>query len=268
MKEKIALVVAFFTVLTFAQSQVTFQPRQMEEAKGIVYNEEFTVDLKFLQTNGFSIGANSSKIKTYYKTTFYHFDFGELKHIREYRQQSFGPGGLNGLSGGNSYVFGKQNNLYTIRAGYGQKRYFSEKAKKKGLAVGMIYEIGPTLGLLKPYYLDLAYTTDVSGTPRNVDRSERYSSSNHDIFLNRSVIQGATGFSKGLSELSVIPGVHAQVAAHFDWGAFDEFVKALEAGIMIDVFLREAPIMVEVDGIENSPIFINVFINLQLGKRW
>jgi hypothetical protein len=32
----------------------------------------------------------------------------------------------------------------------GEKKYFSEKAKRRGVAVGVNYEIGATLGLLKP----------------------------------------------------------------------------------------------------------------------
>ena len=55
---------------------------------------------------------------------------------------------------------------------------------------------------------------------------------------------------------------------HFDWGAFDEYVKSLEGGIMVDAFAREAPIMVEVGGAENSRVFVNLFLHLQFGKRW
>jgi hypothetical protein len=60
------------------------------------------------------------------------------------------------------------------------------------------------------------------------------------------------------------------MALHFDWGAFDEFVKAMEAGVMVDFYFKKVPIMVETANgdIENSPLFINLFINIQLGKRW
>ena len=47
-------------------------------------------------------------------------------------------------------------------------------------------------------------------------------------------------------------------------------LKAIEAGIMFDFYFKKVPIMVENDVIdaENRPFFINLFINLQLGKRW
>jgi hypothetical protein len=57
---------------------------------------------------------------------------------------------------------------------------------------------------------------------------------------------------------------------HFDWGSMDEFVKALELGVMADVFLNEVPIMIEspyTPGVDNQAVFINLFMNFQFGKR-
>ena len=51
---------------------------------------------------------------------------------------------------------------------------------------------------------------------------------------------------------------------HLDWGAFDEFVKAFEIGAMLDVFPSKIPILV---GENNHQVFLNFFVNLQLGKR-
>ena len=260
-----SLIIIFFAGSLFGQ--VTFQPKQESsfDSKGIVYNKELSFDLQFLQTNGWSFAMNSGKIKTYYLTPFYHISIGELKHIKEYRQQSLES--LGGSFGNNqSFILGKQNNLFAVRAGYGQKRYFSEKAKIKGLAVGISYEAGPTLGLLKPYYLDLRYPSDSGGS--DVFRAQKYNEENHDIFLERTRIGGAAGLGKGFSEIAIRPGFHAMASAHFDWGAFDEFVKAMEAGFMIDFFFGDTDIMVETEGVENRPFFMNVFINLQLGKRW
>lgn len=265
MKFRILILLALFGLCGIATGQTTFQPKQDSyDSKGIVYDKEITFDLQFLQTNGWSLAFNQGKLKTYYLTPYYHFGIGGLKHIKEYRQQSFDNAGISSIGDSQSYVFGKQNSLYVVRVGYGQKRYFSEKAKIRGLAVGVNYEMGPTLGLLKPYYLDLSYP---DGSGDDTFRSEKYSEANHDVFLERLRIKGSSGFLRGFSELSFRPGVHAQASAHFDWGAYDEFVKAVEAGFMIDVFFGNTDLMVEIEGVENRPFFMNVFINLQLGKR-
>lgn len=239
------------------------------DAKGIVYQKELTFDLEFLQTNGYALGVNIGKLKTYYLTNFYNIEIGEIKHTREYRQSfDFPAPSSNRVS--RAFIFGKQNNFIVLRGGLGQKRYFSEKAKRKGLAVGISYEGGPSLGLLKPYYLELVRTSEPGGNDYFI-RSEKYSAGNEDLFLDITRIFGASGFSKGLGEVKVLPGGHAKMAVHFDWGAFDEFVKALEAGVMIDFYFRDVPIMVEspqVPNVNNSPIFVNLYLNLQLGKRW
>ena len=91
------------------------------------------------------------------------------------------------------------------------------------------------------------------------------------MFLDINSIYGATGLQRGLNPLSIQPGAHAKIAVHLDWGAYDEFVKSVEAGVALDVFLREMPIMIDsprVPNAENKMLFINLYINLQLGKRW
>lgn len=231
-----------------------------EERVGIVYNRETTFNMKLTTNRGFVPGIEFGRLRTYYKTTFFHVSLGELKHPKEQRQsadpvpgRSFRP-----------YIFGKQNNFFAIRAGWGTKRYFSEKAKTKGVAVGMSYAFGPTLGLLKPYYLAICYPDP----DRPIDCRifhEKYSTENASLFLDENGrIKGASPFTKGFGELGVRPGANLSVAFHMDWGAFDEFVKALEIGAMLDVFPSKIPIMV---GDENKQLFFNFFVNLQLGKR-
>lgn len=242
-----------------------------DDLKGIVYNKEFTVDLK-LHTHGFALGVNFGTLKTFYRTDFFNFEIGELKHPREVRQNfDFQPIPSGKVS--RAFSFGKQNSFFVLRGGFGQKRYFSEKAKRRGLAIGLSYEAGPSLGLVKPYYLELIkLDTDPNDPSTNVNIvSERFSEDNLDEFLDANKIFGYSGFSKGLGEISVMPGGHAKFAVHFDWGAFDEFVKAIEAGVMVDFYFKKIPIMVESDrlnNIENQPYFFNLYLNLQLGKRW
>jgi hypothetical protein len=254
-----------FYISTLA-GQVTFQPKSLDaENKGIIYNRETTVDFKVLQTNGMALGLNFGRIRTYYLTNFYHFELGYIKHTKEYRKQAIGGPLIPNIGGGQSYIFGKRNQFILLRGGVGQKRYFTEKAKLRGLAVGVSYEAGPTIGMLKPYYLDLGYPLD-NGTQLEF-RSEKYSESNREVFLNDDLVGGFSGFSRGLGEISIMPGVHGQASLHLDWGAFDEFVKAMEAGIMIDLFFDKVPIMVEAENVENQNLFINLFLTLQLGKR-
>ncbi len=268
---KILLILAACASLSLqmmAQEVIVPGQNYYEERKGIVYNKEFSVNFK-LHTNGYSLGVDIGKVKTYYRTQFYSIEIGEIKHPKEFRQSfEFPTQASNRLS--RPFIFGKENNLIPLRVGFGETRYFSEKAKRKGLAIGITYAAGASIGLLKPYYLDLLRFSD-GGSGERYIRSERFSEDNADHFLNVDRIFGSSGFTKGLNEIQLMPGGHAKFAVHFDWGAFDEFVKALDAGIMLDLYFKRVPIMVEsplVLNAENRPFFVNLYLNLQLGKRW
>ena len=260
MKLKLYHIFALLLTGLSLSAQETIQPKQMDTNFGIVYNQEFALGIR-MHTNGFAVGTTFGKLKTYYLTKYLHFEIGELKHEKEFRQSFDTPTPINGHIS-RAFKYGKQNNLYVVRGSMGAKRYFSEKAKHKGVAFGISYEGGATLGLLKPYYLELR-----AGDGR-VSVPTRFSEENADRFLDIYSIQGASGWTKGFSKLSVLPGAHGKFAVHFDWGAYDEYLKSVEAGLMVDFFAKKAPIMVERDNVENNQLFLNLFLHLQFGKRW
>ena len=262
MKNIILVLVIILSATTFTQAQkINKERKKFREDKGVTYEKEFGVDIR-PHTNGFAIAGNYGIIKTYYKTQVFQFEITELRHPREVRQSfDFFNTPLGNTS--RSFVFGKQNSFYALHLGYGGKRYFSEKANRKGVAIGMTYSIGPSLGITKPYYLQLRRFEQ-----NPIDYSvvnEKYSPENASEFLNINSIFGGAGFSYGLDELSVMPGGHAKIGLHLDWGAFDEFIKAIEAGITVDVYPKKIALMVTED---NPSIFLNFYIAVQLGKRW
>jgi hypothetical protein len=262
------------TAVASAQSG-TFNPKEPNSGnKGIVYDRETAFDLT-LFGNGYELGVNIGKLKTYYRTEYFHFGIGELKHNREFKNRDgiVGGGGSRGLNN-SSYVYGKQNSLYTLRAAYGIKRYYTEKARKKGLAIGVSYQGGPTIGLLKPYMLELN-RTEVGGS--NNPSIESFNGDNANFFLNTDRIIGAAPFINGIGDISVRPGINFSGAIHFDWGAFDQYVKAVEVGIAADIFFSDVPILIDdvefsgvnvlPENVKNRPYFLNLYISFQLGKR-
>lgn len=242
-------------------SQTVIQPKQIDYGlRGILYKEERAFDLQ-IHTNGIAIGYNVGEIRKYYLTRYYHVNLGVLKHPKEYRQAVNFQGGNLLLKSSSAFAFGKQNNFIVARAGIGEKRYFSEKAKRKGVAVGINYEAGVSLGILKPYYLNI---NRVEPTGRGEIVAEKYTEDNADVFLDPNVIYGSASFFKGLDEITIQPGLHGKFGGHFSVGAFDEYVRALEVGIMFDLYFKRVPIMI----LENNlPFFWNIYATLQLGKR-
>lgn len=248
-----------WTLSVDAQSVIL--PKQIDySSRGVLYKTEKAIDL-IMHTNGFAVGYTSGDIRRYNLTRFYHINFGIVKHPKEYRQAVNYQGGSFLLKSSSAFAYGKQNTLLNLRIGIGEKRYFSEKAKRKGVAVGISYEGGFTLGMLKPYYLNLN-RTEPTGESNIV--AEKYSEENADLFLDVNSIYGSASFFKGFDEISIMPGLHGKIGAQFSVGAFDQFVRALELGLMFDVYFSKVPIMI----IEtNKPFFLHAYATVQLGKR-
>jgi hypothetical protein len=249
------LVFGFIFVFSTLYAQGDFEgiPKEKYNGTGIIYNNEFSVDIT-KQTKGYSFGVYKGKILTFYKTRYAGLQLAEFKHHKEYKLS------LNNSDLTESVIYGKQNSFYGLRAVVGEKKYFTEKSKTKGVAVGLNYNIGFNLGIAKPYYVLI----------RNFDQRStavKYNESNASEFLNTSLMRGAAPWSIGLDELGFYPGGTAKIAVHVDWGAFDEYIKGVEAGLVLDVFPKQIPIMVPLEGVENRKYFINLFITLQLGKR-
>jgi hypothetical protein len=258
MRLNVYFILFFWPVAIFAQG--TIQPKPLTENRmGVVYNKEFTGDLS-VHTTGYTLGATWGNIVTYYKTRYYYANFGEIKHPREFRQNFKDINLITGKTS-SAFVYGKQNHLFLLRGGRGVRRYYTEKAKEKGVSIGISYEYGLTLGVLKPYYLDIKNAQD-----RPVGRltSIKYSEETAADFLDITKIFGSSGFARGLDEIIPVPGVNGKVGVHFEWGAYDEFIKAAEVGLMLDLFARPIPLMVNQT---NRPFFLNLYLNLQLGKR-
>lgn len=232
--------------------------------KGIIYRKELAFDAR-LHTNGLALAINFGDIITYRRSKYYHIELGYIKDPREQKQTR--NIGFLFNSSSNSFKLGKQNSLFTLRGGVGRKTFVSDKAKRKGIAIGYSYEFGPSIAILKPYYLDLQYQVEVDGQTSVELRSEKYNDENAEKFLSFNQIYGSSGFSKGLGELTFIPGGQAKLGMFFSLGAYDEYIKSFEIGIMADAYIRKVPIMVETDNISNKPYFINLYIHLQLGKR-
>lgn len=260
------IIIIFFCVLTMPGiGQKSFQPKQVDyDWKGIIYRNEYT-GLLTMHTNGFTLGYNSGKIKTYYKTSYYHVELGYMSDPREQKQNRNIPISFNKVS--QSFKFGKQNSLYVLRAGKGVKRLITDKARRKGVAIGYNYEAGPAIAFLRPYYLELIYNFEQNGRPFNELRSERYTEENAAKFLDYNSVFGGAPGNKGWSELSIVPGIQGKMALFFSLGAFEEYAKSLEIGIMGEMYIRKLPIMVETETISSKPYFVNFYATFEFGKR-
>lgn len=268
MRKLIFLLAVFLALPLWGQQRLPGNQNIYDaEGPGFVYDKETTFLFGLSTPRNLHIGVKIATLETYFKTKFWAIEIGDLRHSREQRTNLERIIlATNRVS--RPFVYAKQNQLYVARVGFGNRIYLSEKAKQRGVAIGYSWQLGPTLGLLKPYYLEVE-TGEVlnSGTVRDI----RFSEATEELFLDRFRIFGASSWSTGLDELRLVPGVHARASLHLGFGAFDEMAKSLEVGIQGDFFFSNAPIMVESDlapGLSNSNLHLNLFMHMQLGKRW
>lgn len=252
-----ACFVIFFTGLAQAQQQPL---TANDMANGIIYYKDFSVGVK-AATNGFGAFANISHRINLYKTKFWQFEISNITNPKEIKQASLIPQ-FYGFDSPRPYVYGKQNNFYTVDASIGMKRLIAEKADKSGVELSLKYMGGISLGILKPYYLDIAYSADDIYYDYVV--SESYSQAG-PIFLNKDNIYGSSGFTYGLSQISIIPGVHLKAGLNFDWAKYDDNIKALEVGVEVDTYYKKVPIMVS--DAANQQIIPELYVSIELGKR-
>lgn len=209
-----------------------------ERINAIIKQEE-EGNLSFRKQNAFGIMLRSNGYGLFYElgkrrsprySNLYLIELTEIKHRKEDKL----GGAENFFS--NSYVFGKQNNFYQFKLGFGQQYILGQKGNKNGVAITANVTGGLTMGLLKPYYIQA-----VDSTGREVTISYEKDSV---TFLSRGSIIGGAGFTEGWSELKLRPGLFAKAALRFDFKRYNDKIEALEVGVSVEGYAQKIPQMV------------------------
>lgn len=237
----------------------------------VVFKREFSIGLK-AHTHGFGASANFVRIENIFKKKTIEVEISNIKHPKERRQHSPFASGRNSARG---YIYGKENSFYQLSVNFGTSKTITNKGQRNGVQVAWFYSYGPSLGITKPYYLELIY--DVTETGQFVTRNERYSADNASWFLNQGLIYGSSGITYGWNQINLFPGLQVKGGFNFDWANFYEMVKAIEVGFMVNVHaglvkndegnlkVSRVPILIND---KNSFLFTNLYLRLNLGKRW
>jgi hypothetical protein len=228
---------------------------KQEEEGALIFNKQNLFAIK-LPTDGFSIFFEKGKYKTTTKTNLWWIELGEKKERNQERQNVQVQNGSGAVFLGNSFVYGKENNFYQLKIGFGQQKLLGGKGNKNGVAVSAIYGGGLSLGLMKPYYVQIVDPTT------NDLKDIRYKQDSTN-FLDPQVILGGSGFTRGFGEINVVPGITTRAALRFDYGRYNEVISALEVGINTEYYFSDVNIMV------NTPrkLFFNAYVAIQFGKR-
>ena len=222
-----------------------------EEDGTLIYNKQFLFGFK-LNTDGWTGLYEHGKSKNITTTNTWFLEFGERK---SHKEEKLTNTDINGFPIGNPLIYGKQNVFYNLNVGIGQQKLIGGKGPKNGVAVSAIYGGGFSAGLLKPYYVTVA---SADGTTHDI----KYNGTNSESFLDSSFSNA--GFTKGFSEIKIIPGVVAHAGLRFDYGRYNELLSAIEVGISAEYYTKDMPIMVYTTP---KKFFYNAYVAIEFGKR-
>lgn len=200
---------------------------RQEEEGALVYDKQSALGVQ-LRTNGYGAFYELGRSRSVRFANLYTIEFTEIKHRKEERV------GNNQSFFGNSFIYGKVNNFYALKLGFGQQYILGQKGNKNGVAVMAIASGGVSAGLLKPYYLEVVDSTNESRTIKF--------SQDSTLFLGGPFIGGA-GFTKGWGEVKLRPGLFAKAALRFDFGRYNESISALEIGMSVELYAQKVKLM-------------------------
>jgi len=228
---------------------------KQEEEGNLAYLKQNGFGIQ-LRTNGYGIFFEIGRRRTQRFTTTYSIELSEIKHPKEVKS-----GGYSFLS---PYIYGKANNFYQAKIGYGQQYILGQKGNKNGVAIIALAQGGLSMGLLKPYYIN---SRGIGGDIVTI----KYSQEDSVRFLSYEPTNSSAGFFKGWSELQLRPGLYLKAALRFDFGRFNESVNAIEVGMSVEGYAKKIDIMAPVhdDRLGAGPqrIFYQGHIAFVFGRR-
>lgn len=232
----------------FAFAQVEAVPDTLEDI--LIYsNERYGVIMAHSQ--GFGAGYRAGLNRNAFNTRVFSI---ELVGIRSPKQLKIINPYYNNAK---RYVYGKLNDVFFFRAGYGNKKLLNRKPYWGGAELRWLYEAGASFAIQKPYYLFVRRMIDNNSA---VIETERYHSgiSTEDIY-------GRAPFTKGLNETTLVPGLLVRTGINAEFGYVKTSIRSIETGIALDFFPQGVNIMADE---QNHRLFATFYLNIGFGKRF
>ncbi|HLN22306.1 MAG TPA: hypothetical protein VK213_14530 [Bacteroidales bacterium] len=236
--------------LISASAISVFAQGELDEQQRVFFRNERSLGLQ-LNSDGIGISYRAGKRIDYLNKRLIEIDAGTLRSAKEYRQR-------HPYSQSGAFVFGKLNSAFYLRAGYGHQHELFSKEDFGGIAIRYFYAGGPVLAIYKPIYYSVLYLVPGSGN-EYIQKEEKFDPNSiaipQDIF-------GRAGFTKGLRETKVLPGLYARGGFNFEYSKQDKAIHAIEIGVQLNAFAKEVPIMAIAS---NKQLFPSIFVCYRFG---
>ena len=220
---------------------------QREDTGNYEYDKEYFLGVN-KNTNGGMIGGVALKVGTRLDDSqfaFFGLELANVKHPKEVRYSTVT---------GNNYIFGKSNYLYVIRPHYGREVILFKKAPNQGVQVSALAAVGPSIGLVAPYFIEYALN-------RVETVVEQYDPAVHQSRFN---ILGTGRLLEGVGQSELAIGGMAKAALYFEFGVFKSNATGLEVGYQVEGFQKKIPLILRE---QNRQFFQSAYFTLFFGFR-
>ena len=177
---------------------------------------------------------------------------------------------FNTLIGG-TYINRKTNYAFVLRPSVGIQRILFRKAADAGVQVNGLLSVGPSIGLLMPYYIsyDLTFAkTGVANLATDEIVNEQFDPTKH--FVQDAILDRGPLFS-GIGQTKFVPGIHLRGGLSFEYGRYRDAVTGVEVGFLVEAYTKRLLILIPEGPVEkdvlNRQFFPSVYLTLYFGQR-
>lgn len=252
MFRSVNILIVLVLVLASLEGFSQFDTEEFDSLENkILYNRQKTFGV-ILHNLGLGIQFRTGKRLSIFKTRMLEFEFVNMRSYKQIRIASYAPNSR-------SYIYGKLNSAYFLRAGIIWKKLLNRKPYWGGVELRFLYGGGFSLGIAKPYYYYIYYLyPDGITYYLQLDKFNASAQSTTDIY-------GRGPFSKGFNEITLHPGIYLKTGLNFEFGTRSTKVKALEIGVGLDIIPMGLSVMANN---QDQILFPTLFLNFSFGKRF
>lgn len=220
-----------------------------QEEEGVVtYHKHMLGGIK-LTNDGYGGFFEVGRARSVNRALLFQLEVTERKHVKEEKlQNEFSPTA--------PVIYGKINYFYPIKLGVQQQLLLGNKGNRNGVCVSANYGGGLSLGLLRPYLVQV-------DKGNGIYEFVGYNSPDSNYFLNGPII-GGPSLGEGWKNLKLQPGFYAKAAARFDYGKYNELISGLEIGGTLEYYFQDVPQMIRV---KRERFFLGAYVSLLFGRR-
>lgn len=252
----------FVIALLFFSTSLMAQYETEQDVARFVYRDQYSIGV-MLHTGSIWPGVNFRRL--YWADGFrkwgYEIDYTAYRHPREIKfpAQSF-------LGSSRSFTYGKINDFFAFRGGYGRERVLYDKRDQGSISISLETFGGVSLGFLKPIYVETRRTSDDGAY---IEQTERYDPDIHDNVT----IFGEAPYFTGFNETQLRPGVYGKVGVSFDYNFLDQRITSMEVGTIFDFYPdwsnltsgEGVPVLARVD---NPTLWWQIYVSFNFGNKW